>query len=141
MKRVKLLKTRSGVNSFMHLKCFLGQLLFPMCEQGLQVNELFSKIKFLVPYGMKPNSLIVEPKIANTGTLTAHAVCIKPESLQTIALHSFMSAAVCRISFSLHKLMQPGRLEEISSQICLSSLPPKITMLNLFSPNLFPSWM
>jgi len=55
-----------GVISFIHLKCFLGQLSLPVCVQGLQDKEMFSKIKFLELYGVKPNSLTVEPKINNS---------------------------------------------------------------------------
>jgi len=42
-----------------------------MCEHGLQLKELFSKIKLLQLYGVKPNSLTDDPKIVISFVFTA----------------------------------------------------------------------
>ena len=45
IRSINFAKACPGSNSSIHLKCPLGQLSLPMCEQGLQDNELFSKIE------------------------------------------------------------------------------------------------
>ncbi len=52
------------------------------------------------------------------------AVCINPESLQTIALQAFILTANLIKSLLLDKSNAPSTLVEISLHIAISSLPP-----------------
>ena len=75
--------TCSGDISLIHLKWLLGQVLRPICEQGRHDRSVFSITTDIARYGKNPNSLTVDPKIADTGVLTAVAICIRPLSFET----------------------------------------------------------
>ena len=66
-----------------HLKCPLGQALYPCNPQGRQSRATFvSTINDLSDKGPKPKAGMVEQKTAVTGALTADAMCIGAESFE-----------------------------------------------------------
>src|SRR5947209_6804450 len=68
--------------SLMQRKCPAGQERAPCSPQGRQARSA-SSTRWPGPYGKKPSSRVVAPKIASVGTPEPAAKCIGPESLVT----------------------------------------------------------
>ena len=123
--------TCCGVISFMHLKCPLGHLCLPMCEQGRHFKLTFCTTMFWVVDGKKPSSSVVLPKIATTGFFKAEAMCISPLSFESINWHFSINAAVSITESSPATFRIFGLFKLSDSISCLSNLSPKRIILNL----------
>src|SRR3972149_8781180 len=92
-------------------------------------------IRSSLPVGSKPNSGMVDPKMATTGTLIATAMCIGAVSLDKITWHLEIKAADCRgevLPAAIKGLL--FILLAISRQSFSSSFPPmKMTFAPSFS--------